>query len=439
MSTRTQMIQLRRVAHRITTKSGSPEAIYVGLENIESWTGRYLRGGEDDGKGVADSAAGEGLATLFDEGDVLFGKLRPYLAKVWRATFSGRCTAEALVLRPTVKIDSRYLKWLLLEPRFVDEVDGSTYGSKMPRAEWDFIGRIEVPLPPLPEQQRIANLLDTKTAAIDRLLAKKERLLAVLAEERQALVTQLVTKGLDPNAPMRASEVEWAESLPSHWRALPIKRLARPGHRTFTDGDWIEAPYITDRGVRLLQTGNVGIGTFREQGGRFISDETFAALRCTLLEAGDVMICRLDGPVGRACLAPSLGTRMVTSVDNAILKLDPEHDARFIVYALSSPRYLEWVQALVRVGGGFRYRVSRTMLGDFRVPVPPRDEQRAIADHLDRGTHTLREIEQGLLAAIERLREYRRATITAGVTGTLTTGALESSAGVANQLELALA
>ncbi len=82
-----------------------------------------------------------------------------------------------------------------------------------------------------------------------------------------------------------------------------IKRCARPGRRAFTDGDWIESPYITENGVRLIQTGNVGIGRYKEQGFRYVSEETFTELACTEVDPNDVLICRLDGPVGRACLA----------------------------------------------------------------------------------------------------------------------------------------
>ena len=127
--------------------------------------------------------------------------------------------------------------------------------------------------------------------------------------------------------------------------------------------------FITDSGVRLLQTGNVGIGRFKEQGFRYISEESFTALRCTEVRPGDVLICRLADPVGRACLAPDLGVKMITSVDVAILRPTAHYDARFIVYALSSARYLGYLESICR--GGTRDRVSRSMLGDVPVTVPP--------------------------------------------------------------------
>ncbi|MFO0760170.1 MAG: restriction endonuclease subunit S [Byssovorax sp.] len=313
----------------------------------------------------------------------------------------------------------RYVVYALASEMGRRSVGQETRGSTRIRVNLRGVARLPLPIPPILDQDRITAILDRKTTAVDTLIAKKERLVELLAEKRQALVTQAVTKGLDPSVPMKDSGVEWVGEMPAHWRSQPLKRLARNGAKTFTDGDWIESPYVTTTGVRLLQTGNVGIGVFKEQGFRYVSDETFEALRCTEVQPGDVLICRLDGPVGRACLAPELNVRMITSVDNAILKPAADHDGRYIVYMLSIPKYLDWVQGICRVGGGFRFRISRSMLGDFRLPVPPLHEQKAIASHLDRSCRQSLLIEQQISASIERLREYRQALITAAVTGQL--------------------
>jgi type I restriction enzyme S subunit len=196
-----------------------------------------------------------------------------------------------------------------------------------------------------------------------------------------------------------------------------LKRSARDGYRTFIDGDWIEAPYITDGGVRLIQTGNIGTGYYKEQGYRYVSSQTFMELRCTPVLPGDVLICRLDGPVGRACLAPDLGCTMITSVDVTILKTDPSHDPRYLVYLLSFRPYLDWVGTLCRVGGGHRFRISRTMLGDFLVPLPPHDEQVMLSDHLDREAARIDSLVAATERQIFRLREYRQTLISAAVTG----------------------
>lgn len=128
-------------------------------------------------------------------------------------------------------------------------------------------------------------------------------------------------------------------------------------------------------------------------------------------------MCRLDGPIGRACLAPESNTPMITSVDNAILKPALTVDARFVVYVLCATPYLEWVQSVCRVGGGHRFRISRSMLGDFRVPAPPVAEQRGIADVLDHAAEAILAIERRIARQVEYLLEYRQALISAVVTG----------------------
>ena len=133
----------------------------------------------------------------------------------------------------------------------------------------------------------------------------------------------------------RDSGVEWLGEVPEHWEVSRIAAVARRGSGTFTDGDWVELPYITDSGIRLIQTGNIGIGSYREQGFRYIEESSFDELRCTEIDPGDVLICRLADPVGRACLAPKLGVRMITSVDVCILKPSEQFSPPYIVHLLS--------------------------------------------------------------------------------------------------------
>jgi type I restriction enzyme S subunit len=212
----------------------------------------------------------------------------------------------------------------------------------------------------------------------------------------------------------KGSGVEWLGEIPEHWEVTPIRLLARSGYKTFTDGDWIESPFIRDGGIRLIQTGNIGIGVYKEQGFRYIDEETFRLLNCTEVIAGDVLICRLADPVGRACLAPNLGCRMITSVDVCILKTSIDVVPAFTVYALSGIEYLAWLGGICR--GGTRDRVSRSMLGTIRVQQPPFSEQRAIAVFLDRESIKIDALVTKKERLVELLQEKRTALITRAVT-----------------------
>lgn len=130
---------------------------YLSNEDIASWTGRLLR--DDLEPTEADSR-------LFHSDDVLFNKLRPYLAKVFHANFDGVSSGELLCLRPSERVDARYLFYVLTSFGFIDSVDSHTFGSKMPRADWEIVGHQPLPLPHIEVQQRIARFLDEKTARI---------------------------------------------------------------------------------------------------------------------------------------------------------------------------------------------------------------------------------------------------------------------------------
>ena len=161
---------------------------YVGLENIQSWTGKLLPIDPD----VIPTSA----ANRFGKGMTLFGKLRPYLAKACNPDFEGLCSTELLVFKST-GFDRRLLLYLLLTDGFIKTVDSSTYGAKMPRANWDFIGNCIVPVPPLEEQSQIAAFLDKETTKIDTLTEKCETAIDLLKERRTALISAAVTGKID--------------------------------------------------------------------------------------------------------------------------------------------------------------------------------------------------------------------------------------------------
>ena len=189
---------------------------YLGLEHMESWTGALLRDSS------ITTVEGTSLSNAFESGDVLFGKLRPYLAKVWVAKFAGQSTTECLVMKP-VEVEPRFLGYVCLSRDFIDRVDASTFGSKMPRADWDFVGNMPVPVPEVFQQRAIADYLDRETARLDALVAAKERMLDLLTEKRVALITNAVTRGLDPDVPLRDSGIPWLGDIPVHWALTRLK------------------------------------------------------------------------------------------------------------------------------------------------------------------------------------------------------------------------
>lgn len=157
--------------------------VKVGLENLESGSGKFIESDtEFEGNGVE-----------FCHSDILYGKLRPYLRKVWLAEFSGNAVGDFFIFGNYSNSAASYLKYLLLSDGFTKQADGSTFGAKMPRVSSEFILTLPFYLPPLTEQQAIADYLDKKCVEIDELKAKLTKKRETLTELRQSIISEVVT------------------------------------------------------------------------------------------------------------------------------------------------------------------------------------------------------------------------------------------------------
>jgi len=171
------------------TNAKNPDELYIALEHVESWTGRL--------RAPAGDVEFDSQVKRFRAGDVLFGKLRPYLAKVVRPEQDGVCVGEFFVLRPKYAVTPRYLEVVLRSSPAIDFVNSSTYGAKMPRADWTFVGGMLFPHPPITEQTAIVEFLDEQTERIDAAIAADRRVIDLLKEFRTRLVADVVTGKLD--------------------------------------------------------------------------------------------------------------------------------------------------------------------------------------------------------------------------------------------------
>ena len=179
---------------------------------------------------------------------------------------------------------------------------------------------------------------------------------------------------------------------PKEWKLLSVTSLADNSKDLFDDGDWVEAEYLTDSGIRLIQTGNVGEGIFVDKEKRkYISEESYTKLKCKELIVGDILICRLADPAGRACILPNIGEeKMITSVDVSIYRPKLDYaDRAFLVASMNTPNWFNEIRE--RCGGSTRTRIARSELGKMKIPLPPIPEQKGIAQVLstaDAAIHT---------------------------------------------------
>ena len=188
-----------------------------------------------------------------------------------------------ITIRDMRKILPSFLNYVMKNYGFAEEFYRWGHGivADLWTTRWQEMKSIVLPIPPLAEQQAIADFLDEKCAAIDKLIDNQKVQIEKMKEYKQSVITEAVTKGLNPSVPMKDSGIEWIGKIPEGWETCRLKNLADPlQENSFIDGDWIESPDITDEGIRYLTTGNVGDGLYKRQGHGYISRETFKNLNC---------------------------------------------------------------------------------------------------------------------------------------------------------------
>lgn len=213
---------------------------------------------------------------------------------------------------------------------------------------------------------------------------------------------------------MKSSGIGWIKDIPSSWEINKVKYLATEPGTLFLDGDWIESDVIEESGIRYLTTGNVGAGFYKEQGCGYISEKTFSELHCLNVYPGDLMISRLNEPIGRACIIPDTESRYVVAVDNVILRPNANYNKKFIMYGMNADGYAEHANMIAR--GATMSRISRSQLGQFWLAFPNIEEQQAIADFLDKECAQIDSIAADLEKQIALLQQYKKSLITETVT-----------------------
>jgi type I restriction enzyme S subunit len=395
--------RLRRFARLKTDKATTSENP-VALENIESWTGRIIpTDAEFQGEGVA-----------FDRGDILFGKLRPYLAKVAVAADRGEAVGDFHVFKPSAEMNSYYLQRHLLAPAVISVIDGSTYGSKMPRASWDFMADLPLAVPPLPEQTAIAAFLDRETTKIDALVEEQQRLIDLLREKRQAVISHSVTRGLNPAAKLKPSGVDWLGDVPEGWA------VGKLGHFAWLQGGFaFPSEAFGSDGIAVVKMTNLDRGSLAFENAAYIPEN--AALDRVALREGD-LVWGMSGSVGDT---GSLGNfarvrfaDLPCQLNQRVGRFVPLTDAislDFLEFVIQSRNFYE--QVLLWVTGTAQFNISSEQVQSCKIAVPPRTEQEEIVAFLKQTLEKFDTLTQTAGSAITLLQERRAALISAAVTG----------------------
>ncbi len=374
----------------------------IGFENIESKTGKLISPEEE--------VAFEGSGSSFQSSDVLFGKLRPYLAKVLLTEASGVCVNDLLVLRSNSEyVLPKFLFHRLLSKNFVDEVNSSAFGTKMPRASWDFIGNLRLPLPPLPEQRAIARYLDDKTKKIDTLIEKKQRLIELLKEQRTAIINQAVTKGIDLSVQMKDPGIEWLGEIPEHWEVKSLKYLGDAIIGITYSPDEMSSP---EEGVLVLRASNIQESKMSFDDCVYVKKEIPQHL---IVRIGDILICSRNGS------ANLIGKNVRIDETSAGMTFG----TFMTVFRSKYWQYLHWFfnSSLFKSQSGHFStstinQLTTATLNSMKIALPLDEiEQANIVQHIFDLTNKL---DAGVAKAekeIQLLQEYRAALISEVVTG----------------------
>lgn len=284
-------------------------------------------------------------------------------------------------------------------------------GATVESIEHDYLANTVIPLPPVVEQSSIATFLDRETAKIDALVAEQRRLIELLKEKRQAVISHAVTKGLNPHVPMEDSGIEWLGDVPAHWEVGPLKR-----YWAVTDCKHITAEFAGD---------GIPVASIREVQSRWV-DLSSAKFTTThyyeeLIEggrkplAGDLIFSR-NATVGEVAQVSPEHPPFAMGQDVVLLrKLSSDYSSNYLQNLIRSPIIVQQIANLM-IGSTFK-RINVDDIRSFVLPMPPPNEQKAIAAYLASELSKFDALTEATQSSIDLLQERRTALISAAVTG----------------------
>lgn len=319
----------------------------------------------------------------------------------------GIITSAYLAVMPR-SIDARYFAYLL---RFYDltKVFYSMGGGLRQSMKYDDVKRLPVLVPSPSEQLAVAAFLDHETAKIDTLIAEQEKLLALLAEKRQATISHAVTRGLNPNAPMKDSGIPWLGEVPAHWEMRRLKTISP----AITVGIVVNpSDYVSETGFPFIYGGDICEGRISTTSCRRIDPSDSAKQTKTRLNAGDLLTVRVGAPGVTAVVPEECEGGNCASV---MLIRRGGFNSGWLCYAMNS-RMVRYQVEVVQYGAAQeQFNIGHAI--NFWVATPPREEQDELALAVGKAVDRIESLKAQAEQAIVLLRERRNALISAAVTG----------------------
>jgi type I restriction enzyme, S subunit len=422
----------------------SRDSPYIGLEHIDKDTGKLV------GKGTAADVVS--TKSVFREGDLLYGKLRPYLNKVWIAEFDGFCSTDILVFPMSEAFDNKFLKYRLLSQDFVSYANANSSGVNLPRVSSKVVGKFKINLPPLPEQRRIVARIEELFSRLDAGAAALRQAKAQLQRYRQSVLAAAVTgqltqawreqhpdtepatehlkavlkkrremwegrrKYVEPSTP----DTNGLPNLPITWTWATVAQQSDPDERAISDGPFgskLKSSHYTDSGPRVFRLQNIGDGFFKDEYAH-ISEQHFKTLLNHEIFSGDLLIKALGIPAHQTCMVPpGVGPAIVKADCIRFKVFEPYINARFALLALNSHPVRTRSEKMIHGVG--RPRLNGSEIKQIALPFPPLAEQHQIVAEVEARTAAIDHLEAELDRQITRSNRLRQSTLGSAFYGKL--------------------
>ncbi len=349
-------------------------------------------------------------------GDLVYNMMRAWQGGFGTVSVFGMVSPAYVVARPIAKFVTIFVECLLRTPSAVEEMRRHSQGVTdfRLRLYWEEFKTLRLSLPSLQEQSIISAFLDRQTAKIDALVAEQEKLIALLKEKRQAVISHAVTKGLDPTVPMKDSGIEWLGEVPAHWEVRPLGVLSS-AVQTGPFGSQLHANDYIDDVIPVINPSNIQNGVLIPDLGCTVSEDVAEQLSNHKLIPGDIIFGR-RGEMGRCAVVTEkeAGWLCGTGCLNVRLVKD-QVCPTFVATFLRTPLVRDWL--LLESVGSTMDNLNAAILSRLRVPLPPMNEQGAIVTYLSQAISKLDSLTAEAQRAITLLKEHRAALISAAVTG----------------------
>ncbi len=366
---------------------------------------------ESEGRRVVEVIKGQDILKHVEPGDFVIS-MRSFQGGLEYSRVKGSISSAYVMLAPVKQVEPGFFAWLFKSQSYIQALQATTNLVRDGQAlRFSNFCQVDIPIVPDKEQLAIASFLDSETAKIDALIAEQQRLIELLQEKRQAVISHAVTKGLNPNAPMKDSGVEWLGEVPEHWTGCRFKHCLLG----LTDAEHKTCPDYSEGEHLIIRTSNIRDGALVLDNAKYTDINGYKewTARCTP-QAGDIVFTR-EAPAGEACIIPEgitacLGQRTVL-MHPSPSRVIPE----YLVSSIYSGAARTFVQNLSQ--GSTVSHLNMSEIGNMPIALPPLEEQLCINKYTREEGRKFHELIQQAHSLINLLQERRSALISAAVTG----------------------